>query len=190
MGSTQTEMTKPPVFGLLAHSSTWKSPLSTPIDNVDLAVQAALDTPDVAPWDLLDIVCIGDVAAWTLSHFIEAPFLFATDLWQLRVNLGIDPTGRIGTQYTRWKAGQFGDGPAPNPIAILVAHLLERFAWSDRGLRPMADYFRVTGLLGQGAGPARSYPLHALSDTALRELENHRADWAGSWCLDRMVIGT
>ncbi len=168
-GSLQQELRSPLVYGLLAHSHSWKGERSTPIENVDEALQESVASI-THPSQLIDIICVADLAAWTLSHFVECPWAFPPKERKLRVDVGVPPEGWVLSQFTRFADGVFAeDVRTPNPIAILVAHLLEWCAWDDVDLRPIADYFRLAGLQGSGTGLAVSYSLDVFSD-GVREL--------------------
>lgn len=90
----------------------------------------------------------------------------------LRARVGVPPEGWVLSQFTRFADGVFAeDVRKPNPIAILVSHLLEWCAWDDVDLRPIADYFRLAGLQGSGTGPGVSNSLDAFSDGVRAQLK-------------------
>lgn len=170
-GSLQQELRSPLVYGLLAHSHSWKGEESTPIDNVDEALQESVAATS-HPSQLIDIICVADLAAWTLGHFVECPWFFPPAQRTLRARVGVPPEGWVLSQFTRFADGVFAeDVRKPNPIAILVSHLLEWCAWDDVDLRPIADYFRLAGLQGSGTGPGVSNSLDAFSDGVRAQLK-------------------
>jgi hypothetical protein len=163
-GSLQEELRVPLVYGLLAHSHSWKGDASTPIENID---QALLDGLQAIghPSEFIDIICVADLAAWTLGHFTECPWFFDEEVRGLRAKVGVPAAGLVASQYTRFTEGVLApDARTPSPVAILITHLLQWCAWQDVDLRPIADYFRVAGLMGSGTGPAVPWPLSIFSE--------------------------
>lgn len=163
-GSLQGELRLPLVYGLLAHSHSWKADTSTPIENIDGALLEGLNGIE-HPSAFIDIICVADLAAWTLGHFIECPWFYEPEVRELRANLGVPAEGWVLSQYTRFTEGVLAaDARTPNPIAILITHVLQWAGWDDVDVRPIADYFRVAGLMGSGTGPAVPWPLTIFTD--------------------------
>jgi hypothetical protein len=46
----------------------------------------------------------------------------------------------------------------------MLGSLARALAWDDPGLRPVADYFRMAGLLGASQGRLRPWPLDVYSE--------------------------
>ena len=164
-GSLQEELRSPLVYGLLAHSHAWKGKNSAPVENVDEALEESVAVIH-HPSRLIDIICVADLAAWTLGHLVDCPWFFRDETRKLRAKYaGVPAEGWVVSQFTRFTEGIFEmEFETPNPIAILVSHLLEWCAWDDEDLRPIADYFRVAGLQGSGTGPVVPYALDVFSD--------------------------
>jgi hypothetical protein len=72
------ELHAPPVYGLLAHSHSWKAKGSNAIGNIDKKVAGVLEAV-THPADLIDIICVADLAAWTLVHLVECPWTYHDD---------------------------------------------------------------------------------------------------------------
>jgi hypothetical protein len=125
------------------------------------------------PSELIDIICVADLGAWTLVHFVECPWFYDDDFREFRRNAGALPDGSVATGYFRFVEADFADleGPAraPNPIAVLVAELLKRLAWDDPDLLPIADYFRIARIAAVGSMTPRSFGLDVLSE----EVQDH-----------------
>ncbi|MFE2879220.1 DUF6602 domain-containing protein [Streptomyces roseus] len=64
-GDPEAELFGTPFYGVLAHSHSWKGEGSTPMKNVRAALSTALDSAQ-HPRDLLNLVCVADLATWTL----------------------------------------------------------------------------------------------------------------------------
>jgi hypothetical protein len=168
-GTLLAELHAPPVFGLLAHSHSWKAASSTPIDNVDKKVTEVLNGIS-HPSELIDIICVADLAAWTLTHWAECPWFYPDELRQFREEAGAPPEGSITTGYFRYGEAEY-EPPreAPNPVAVLVSELLKRLAWEDLDLMPITDYFRIAGVRAFGTMTPRFFGLDVLSE----EVQEH-----------------
>jgi hypothetical protein len=113
---------------------------------------------------LIDIICVADLAAWTLTHWVECPWFYDDDFRQFREKAGALPEGSVTTGFFRY--GETDHEPpteAPNPVAVLVAELLKRLGWEDRDLRPLADYFRIAGIRAAGTMTPRLFGHDVLS---------------------------
>jgi len=170
-GTPRDELKTAPYYGLLTHSHPWKSPGSTPRDNVDSAI-TPLVLGDTPPSEWIDIVCVADLGAWTSGYFVECPKFWDPTTRDLRVSLGVNPDGQVNVQYTRFREDMFdpeANIEPPNPIAILLDSLIENLAWENLDLRPTADYFRLTGMGGSGAGLGRAYAFDEVFSATVRQ---------------------
>lgn len=59
------------IYGLLAHSHSWKGEKSTPIDNIEHKLEKVDRAVITHPREMLDLVCVADLATWTLSKIAE-----------------------------------------------------------------------------------------------------------------------
>ena len=65
-GTPYKELHTPIVYGLLAHSHSWKGPNSTPEDNIKAKLWASDWSHVSHPRLSLDLLCVPDLATWTL----------------------------------------------------------------------------------------------------------------------------
>ncbi|MDR6507733.1 DUF6602 domain-containing protein [Arthrobacter oryzae] len=154
------ELTGTPTYGILAHSHSWKGKASTPIGNVD-GVLRELHKAAEHPRNLVDLVCVADLACWTLT---KIPYLgralFGNEWPTYRDIYGFGEEGGASTSYSR--PGPESDMSKSNPVAAAIATILQQLAWEDPSTRPLADYFRLAGLGGSSEGEMRHWPLHAI----------------------------
>jgi hypothetical protein len=176
-GTLLAELYSPPVYGLLAHSHSWKAESSTPIDNIDVKLAEVLNGIG-HPSELIDIICVADLAAWTLTHWTECPWFYPDDFREFREKAGAPPEGSVTTGYFRY-GGEDDEPPddeppseAPNPVAVLVSELLKRLAWDDPDLLPLADYFRIAGIRSFGMLTPRFFGLDVLSEEVQERLRH------------------
>ena len=164
-GSPYRELVSPPIYGVLAHSHSWKASGSTPRDNIDRTL-TEVHNAAIHPRDLLDVVCVADLACW---HLMKMPYMGAIyfgDEWaEVTNSYGLPDEGGPLTTYTRWHQEswhQESKEPEPNPVAVFIAMLFQQLGWEDSGLRPLADYFRLAGLWGASEGNPRPWALSAI----------------------------
>lgn len=141
------------MYGLLAHSHDWQGASATPTENVTRALRNA-DLAEVHhPREMLDILCVADLATWSSSQltFIGPSMV---NPWTEAL---VDIYGANGCMSSSHMGpADWGADPG-NPIGIVIAQLLQHLAWEDRSLRPLADYWRVAGLWGAGSGVMRHW---------------------------------
>ena len=84
-GTPYKELYSPIVCGLLAHSHSWKAKSSNPVQKIDSLLRIADETHVNHPRELIDVVCVADVATWYASKTtfmrpewlpISSPFAF------------------------------------------------------------------------------------------------------------------
>ena len=66
-GTPYKELHTPIVYGLLAHSHSWKSEKSTPEQNIESKLTEVDEIHVLHPRQHLDILCVADLAAWSSS---------------------------------------------------------------------------------------------------------------------------
>ena len=170
-GSPYKELHAPIVYGLLAHSHSWKGPNSTPEENVleNLRVSDMLFVPH--PRLSLDMLCVADLGAWilmklaisTLPRSIES---YPPSLRRLYVH--------ASTGYGEHTP--FRESPRRNftPIGALITNLTELLAWEDSTLRDIASYYRATKIGGGGQASLRQWPISIYSDAVLSQIKRER----------------
>jgi hypothetical protein len=156
-GSPYRELFAPLTFGLLAHSHAWKGEGARPVDNVARNLWAADEEAVTHPREMLDILCVADLACWSSGRLtFSGPSVVP---WSEGMAAVYGPNGSTASSYMG--PADHGSGPG-NPIGVAVAALLQRLAWEDPGLRPIADYWRLAGLWGSGGGAQRLWDPNAV----------------------------
>lgn len=134
-GTPYKELHAPIIYGLLAHSHSWKSDNSTPEINI-IRNLYKYDRSHVShPRQTLDLLCVADLAAWTSfkSAFVsrqDEADKFAFSLYAERV---LAPNNQL-ERFT--------------PIVTLISNLSQRLAWENPTLRNLADCYRMMNLAG------------------------------------------
>jgi hypothetical protein len=158
------QLVGPYPIGLLSHVHAWTQPTSTPMENV----RATLENAHSAlshPIEMLDYVCIANLATWTFAKLPYTPpnamehSPIATDVQRRE---GAVMTSVMGSDNPSTRAA----------VAVLVAALYERLSYFDPQLRSVADGLRLTDTLGSASGLQRLWNLSDIFDTdIIRQLQ-------------------
>src|SRR6266404_6474763 len=161
-GTPYKELHSPMIYGLLAHSHSWKAESSTPLDNVN----RHLWEYDIAhikhPREMLDLICVADLATWVSS---KTSFIGPTTCgsnWEKAKEL-VGPTGSVVTGYLAHAHSTHRQITGFTPIGTMLALLFSRLAFEHAAMRDMALYFRLANLAGSGEGKTRNWPLEIFS---------------------------
>ncbi len=150
-GTPYKELHAPIVYGLLAHSHSWKGPNSTPEDNIERKLLESDCLHVSPPRQGLDLLCVADLAAWTLGKSV-----FLSPLPSLGPNSAPQEAEAI-TVYCKCTPTYDNQVKNFTPIGVLISDLSRRFAWEDPALRDLADYYHDAKITGSGSGKMRSW---------------------------------
>lgn len=169
VGSPLEEMNSPIVYGILAHSHTWKAENATPIENINQAIEQYDNEYITKPTECLDFVCVSDLATWSAMKF---PAFLTLDVKVSR--LKPITSARPTTSYGVTHSGMFQQGSSANlsttPIGAFLGLLLNRMAIYDAPLRDFAQHFRASGIWnGTSTVCSRVWDLSIFSKEALHE---------------------
>ncbi len=172
-GSPREELTSPLIYGVLAHSHSWKRDKSRPIENVSNALYEAATNGDHPTWEP-DLICVSDLAFWA-RHYTSC----YDSNWQPESNRDIFKRifgADVGplTGYICSSSDTDGQKAEYRPIGSLIATLTRLLAWDDPSLRTIADYYRFAGLWGNGAGNTRPWPISSYSDEVKSQILRRR----------------
>jgi hypothetical protein len=122
-------------YGVLAHSHSWKSKKSKPIECVKKSLKPALNAVQ-HPRLLLDVVCIADLACWAQKFRIE-PNLRGSEPWPIQGQ----PAFRIDTVLERpeYEANTFTE--KFKPLGSFLTHVINLLALHDEQTRDIAKCF-------------------------------------------------
>lgn len=184
LGSPFRELHSPIVYGLLAHARTWNAPMSTPSDNIERELLAA-DAAFVShPSEMPYILCVANLGTWAKTcNAWMGPGL---NVWSEQMAEIFGKDGSVTTAYVEsskhasdsWVADQ---PTGFTPIGAMLTQLLNRLARDDEGLRRLANYFAVTGLLGRGGGKQRLWPKEVYSPEVIAGIASGRLVDGGLW---------
>ena len=135
VGTPYKELHTPVVYGLLAHSHSWKGNNSTPEVNIARNLYKYDNQHVSHPRQTLDLLCVADLAAWTSckSAFVS------------REN---EPDKLVLSSYAERILSADNHLERFTPIVALVSNLSHRLAWENPTLRNLADCYRITNVAG------------------------------------------
>lgn len=167
-GTPYRELHSPLVYGLLAHSHSWKSENSMPEKNIEQKLHEADATHVTHPRLQLDFLCVADLAAWSSMAMTFLGPCQVPDWPSLASKYG--PSGSATTAYVghsrvKDQIDQF------TPIGVLISYLSQKLAWENPSLRGLADYYRIANIAGSGSGGMRMWPSSIYSDEIRARVE-------------------
>jgi len=165
-GSPYRELHSPIIYGLLAHSHSWKGENSTPDRNIEQKLNE-VDMQLVShPCQHLDILCVADLAAWTsfYSTFTGPSQVPEHDWSAMVLRNGYHQNGSSSSGYMGHISAVQQKAESFAPIGVLISHLSQKLAWEEPSLRDLADYYRKTNISGSARGSLRRWPSSIFSE--------------------------
>lgn len=168
-GAPYKELHSPIVYGLLAHSHSWKGQKSTPEENIGQKLTESDAKFASHPRQQLDILCVADLAAWTssITTFIGPCQILD---WQSMAPIYGD-SGSAFTSYVGHSRFLDKQSEQFTPIGGLISYLSQKLAREDFSLRDLADYYRICNISGSGAGNIRLWPSSIYSEEIRGRIE-------------------
>lgn len=161
-GTPYKELHSPIVYGLLAHSHSWKGEKSKPLDNIESKLIREDEKSVPHPRYLLDLLCVADLAAWTST---KMTFLGPQqiDNWKSMAPM-YGPEGSATTAYIGHSKNSQNQVGHFTPVGVLISYLSQKLAWENPEYRSLADYYRITNISGSGSGSMRMWSADIYSD--------------------------
>lgn len=165
-------------YGLLAHSHSWQGAASTPIQNIEKHLKETEDDAVQHPKDLLDFICVADLAAWSTTKMVFAGQQLLSQMRTRYEHSGIwDSVQKAGgvveaahvCSSAKYQSNE-GKSVAFTPVGSFLTALLEALSWEDESMRALAEYFIIAQLGGEGKGSGRVWPISVLSDELAAKL--------------------
>jgi hypothetical protein len=143
------ELYSPIIYGLIAHSHSWKGDKSTPDDNIHSKLIEADLKYVTHPRECLDFICVSDLAVWSSYKMPMSMYTFEQEgkpffKWIPGVQTAYGVSNR--------KMFSVDSEPYRNytPIGTFLSRLLKKLAITDKRLKDFSWYF------GQAVGGGAS----------------------------------
>jgi hypothetical protein len=166
-GTPRRELRSALIYGLLAHSHSWKAANSDPIGAIERAFESSEASIQHPRLDL-DFLCVADLATWSLLHTTSYDASWRpTEKAQLEAEFGA-PRGPMTARMRAAATG--GQATGFQPVGALLNELTEELAWNDPAIRDIADYYRMANLGGSSQGSGRPWPVSIYSDAVRQQI--------------------
>jgi hypothetical protein len=171
-GSPYKELVTGPVFGLVAHAHSWaKSSDAAYATNIIDEHIVSADRRNVKhPREMLDLICVADLATWVTS---KMPLFDPENEVDDESRAKLDPNGVPATNYmchSGYGAATGRDGSPFSPIGVFISELLVKLAWQDISLRDIASYFVGVEFSSHASGHSRHWTREIYSRRLRRRL--------------------
>jgi hypothetical protein len=154
-GTPYKELNSPIIYGLLAHSHSWVSSGSKPLENIERNLWD-VDLKHVThPREMLDIICVSDLGYWNASKTVH---LGPSNIpWSAEMQAIYGPNGSTITSYIQHSYETDNQVNQFTPIGAMISSLFEKMGWENSGLRGLSDYYRLVNIGGSGSGGMRMW---------------------------------
>lgn len=166
-GSPYKELHAPIVYGLLAHSHSWKGENSKPEDNIERKLCESDTSYVLHPCHTLDFLCVADFGTWVSGKMT----ILETQIPE--TNKKVLAPQSIYARHTPSHEAQYEQF---TPIGTLISFLTRRLAYEDSTFRSLVDYYYETKIGGNSKGNFRAWPISIYSDDVQRRLMSGRVD--------------
>ena len=166
VGSPYKELNSSIIYGLLAHSHSWKGQNSKPIEVIEETLWKA-DRENVEhPIQCLDFITVSDLATWQSA---KTTFMHATSP-DLQKIYGKD--GKAASIYMCSAIGTDTQKDYFSPLGVLLAGLFSKLAWTFKDMQGLDYYFRHVNMFGSGKGDGRLWPITIYSEGIRQRISN------------------
>ncbi len=178
-GTPARELRSPLIYGLLAHSHSWKGAGSKPTENITKAFDAASAAIN-HPRFLIDVICVADLGTWSpMAVTYHRADWVPENAAALRAvfggDWGVTTSMLCASHETENQAETF------SPIGALIGNITQALARNDPLVRDFADYFMRVDLWGTGSGRQRFWPPTVYSDGVRTGIESGRSTNGVPW---------
>lgn len=167
-GTPYKELHSPIIYGLLAHSHSWKRKNSKPMENVNKRLLEADRSHISHPRECLDVLCVADLATWAVQKitFLSPQQLIANNADVLDTATKVlGPDGSALSSYIGHTSSPGNLVEPFTPIGGLIYYLSRMLAWENPALRDLAtDYESIMTNSSEYGGPVHRWPSSIYSE--------------------------
>lgn len=165
-GTPYKELHSPIVYGLLAHSHSWKHVGSTPDMNVLEKLHYVNQSHVLHPRQYLDLLCVADLGTWPLG---KCTFNSSNVFRQIGLESPFE-TGAAFSYYNRYTTS-LNQTEGFTPIGVFISSLSEKLAWENPELRDLVNYYKGVKIGGSGYGHGIPWSSSIYSEKVRQRLE-------------------
>lgn len=166
VGTPYKELHVPIIYGLLAHSHSWKGDNSTPENNITQKLYGSSNSHIQHPRQMLDLLCVADLGTWSSG---KNTFQSA-DVYN---KIGKTPPYETGAAFTYYQGctASLNQTKHFTPIGVFISSLSEKLAWENLQLRDLVNYYKGIKIDGSGYGVGIPWPSSIYSKEVRQHLE-------------------
>lgn len=165
------ELHSPIIYGLLAHSHSWKKDTSTPRRNIDKKLKEEDVYNITHPRECLDILCVADLALW--SSF-KAPMAYEyyqeDEKWKIKWIEMVQTGYSMSKEYEYTKT--YEENSPFTPVGAMLGRLYNKLALTDKRLKDFSNYLNKT-IVGDYSIFLRNWTFNTLSEKARVDLRKN-----------------
>ncbi len=165
-GSPYKELNSSIIYGLLAHSHSWKGQNSKPIEVIEGALWEADGENVEHPIQCLDFITVADLATW---QSVKTTYVHAISP-ELQKIYGKD--GKAASVYICSAIGTERQKDYFSPIGVLLSGLFSKLAWTFKDMQGLDSYFKHVNMMGSGQGNGRLWPITIYSEGIRQRVYN------------------
>lgn len=169
-GTPYKELNSNIIYGLLAHSHSWKGEKSKPIENVENVLWKADGLHVDHPIQNIDFITVADLATWQTMKTV-----FLSPKWP-HYSEGLEKIyGKGGSGTSSYVCAAIGADRQKDyftPISALLSGLFSKLSWTFHDMRDLDAYFRKVNMMGSGQGNMRLWPLTIYSEGIRQRVYN------------------
>lgn len=161
-GSPYKELHAGIIYGLLAHSHSWKGANSKPIDNIEKALWEGDESFVTHPRECIDFLTVADLATWSVTKMTYlSPLLpdYKKGLQEIYGPDGCATSGYICHSIDGERQAEYF-----SPVGTLLSGIFSDLAWTFQDMRPLEEYFRKVNMQGSGKGNMRKWDITIYSE--------------------------
>lgn len=161
-GTPYKELNSNIIYGLLAHSHSWKGVGSRPLDNIENVLWEADEEHVDHPIQQIDFICVSDLATWQAMKTV-----FLSPTWPHYNDSLKEIYGENGSGISSYVCAAIGGERQKTfftPIGVLLSGLFSKLAWTFNDMRHLDIYFRKVNMMGSGQGKIRLWPITIYSE--------------------------
>ena len=169
-GSPYKELNSNIIYGLLAHSHSWKGENSKPAENIEKALWEADDLHVKHPIQQLDFITVSDLATWQAIKDV-----FMGPEWRIWNDAFEKKYGKNGSAMSSYVCAAIDTERQKEfftPISVLLTGLFSKLSWTFNDMRELNAYFHNVNMMGISEGKMRLWPITIYSEGIRNRIYN------------------
>ena len=159
------ELCAPIMYGLLAHSHSWKAPASTPAQNITKKLKESDLQYVLHPREILDLICVAELGVWRgfKGSYIGPRMTPFPESMKATYGNGKATSGHYSGLIDSEHQREYF-----SPIGATLTKIFQHLAWEHLDMRDLMTYFNQVGVGGTGSGDMRLWDL-SIYDSKVRQ---------------------